>query len=273
MLLVEQRADERRKLLETVEQLRKSGAVSDEEIRDLLQDMGQKAVAALASSPEGEFESIARMLPESPPGPGSASTRDAARGNLGEPQTSTASDRISIDVYLDTDEAATADTALRAVDELVEELGYKKEPTEHQYRGSTIRKSWARFATTISREEARHRQEQVERALQELGVEEVNKELADQTQALQHLITSLSGVPEACLRIGSLLLIKYQGPNGTVIAGRPLTNDEVRAMEMNPTIQQNPSGVLGALGAAVKTQREYRFSEQRAQQTPLSQPR
>lgn len=69
-------------------------------------------------------------------------------------------------------------------------------------------------------------------------------------EAVERLLGSLGEVPNACIRVGSILLVKYQGAEGSVAFVRTLSQLEIRAFEQFPELQQNPQKVLGALSLA-----------------------
>ena len=72
---------------------------------------------------------------------------------------------------------------------------------------------------------------------------------------MSQLLTSLADIPQACIRVGSLLFIKYTDHTGPVILSRTLSQPEVRALERFPEIQTKPREVLGALASALSLDR------------------
>jgi hypothetical protein len=69
--------------------------------------------------------------------------------------------------------------------------------------------------------------------------------------ALSKIVSSLADVPSACVRAGSILLIKYPGPQGPVILTRNLSQLEISTLEKYPEIQKNPQTVLESLSLAI----------------------
>jgi hypothetical protein len=74
---------------------------------------------------------------------------------------------------------------------------------------------------------------------------------AKEAQAVNALIASLREVPRACIRVGSVLLVKYSVGNEPVIIVRNLTQLELHALGRFPEIQKNPEQALEALAMAI----------------------
>jgi hypothetical protein len=67
-----------------------------------------------------------------------------------------------------------------------------------------------------------------------------------------NLIVSLTGIPNAVVRVGGLLIIKQTDADGDpAVLTRELSTREIRALELNPGIQKDPHGALELLAAAV----------------------
>ncbi|MFD0742045.1 hypothetical protein ACFQ1L_09300 [Phytohabitans flavus] len=155
---------------------------------------------------------------------------------------------ISVDAYLDTDDDAVGQKVLAALDELADLLGYEGPIDEQTFRGSIWRRALATLRGRPSSSEVRDRLARVERALVlsslEMKIADVDSKTAS---AVEQLIVSLTNVPEACLRVGSLLVIKYQDVSGPIIVARSLSVMEVRALERYPEIQTDPKRALQSL--------------------------
>jgi hypothetical protein len=119
-------------------------------------------------------------------------------------------------------------------------------------RGPFVRKSLAKIKKALTTDEAKELGIQVRRAVELVALDkqqaEVDNKIAD---TLSTLIASLSDVSSAAIRAGSILLIKYQGPQGPEVQIRNLSQLEMRALERYPEIQHDPRKALQALALAV----------------------
>jgi hypothetical protein len=155
---------------------------------------------------------------------------------------------IAVDVYLDTDDNKVADEVLSRVDALVKTLGYRQVGNIEIQRGSVFRRS--RASADQVADELKSRLMKVERAF-ELAQLELRQADVDnkEAEAVNKLRASLENVPRACLRVGSILVIKY--PHATagqpVVIVRNLSQLELHALSQFPEIQRSPETALQAL--------------------------
>jgi hypothetical protein len=161
-------------------------------------------------------------------------------------------DVISVDAYLDTDDMTAARRVLDALDELAGLLGYEIPTDEEIHRGSFWRSAKAALHRGFAHDEVRNRLIKVERALELVGIEERQASVDVKTaEAVEKLISGLQDIPQACMRAGSLLLVKYQDHQGPVLLVRSMSQLEVRAFERFPEIQQDPRATIEALATAI----------------------
>jgi len=160
--------------------------------------------------------------------------------------------QIGVDVYLATDDATTAERVFSAVDELVIALGYGEPLNVEIQRGSLFRRSKAAARRVLSSDELTSRLKKVERAI-ELASLDVRQAEVDsvEAQAVTRLIEALKEIPHACIRAGSVFVVKYEGSHGPVILARNLSPLEVHTLESFPEIQTNPRTALEALATAI----------------------
>ncbi|SFQ00905.1 hypothetical protein SAMN05421810_104178 [Amycolatopsis arida] len=171
---------------------------------------------------------------------------------LPEATDSAAEDTLVVEAYLDTDDPLVARSVFTALDDLVEVLGYERPEREHVLRGSWWRRTTTKLGEWLGSDEMRARRIMVERALQLATVEQAQAEVdVKSAEAVANLVASLQDVPQACLRVGSILLVKYQGDHGEVVLSRTLSQVEIKALERFPEIQTKPRHVLDSLATAV----------------------
>jgi hypothetical protein len=161
-------------------------------------------------------------------------------------------EEISIVVYLDTDRDATIARVVQDLDDLVDVLGFDGPLRSNTEFGSFFRQSWARIKNSLTSDQAKEIAVKTERAMELRYLDseqaDVDNKVAD---ALSKIVGSIADVPSACIRAGSILLIKYPGPQGSVILTRNLSQLEIRTFEQFPGIQRDPQNVLESLALAM----------------------
>jgi Domain of unknown function (DUF5753) len=159
--------------------------------------------------------------------------------------------RISVVVYVDGNRYAMR-RVIDSVDELVQALGYGDPFDEELEQGSIFRKYFASIQRGLSSSEVQERALKAERALELLTIDSKQAQIDGQTAAaVQNLVDSLREVPTACVRVGSILLIKYTRIDGVVVFVRSLSQVEIRIFEQFPEIQRKPEKALEALAFAL----------------------
>lgn len=163
-------------------------------------------------------------------------------------------DQITVAAYLGSDNTEAIDAVLRHVDDLVLALGYGKPQDLTIERGSIFRRSWSKAKETLTSAEMKERLAKVERAVEVQGLllpqAEVDLKIS---QAVSGIIANLANIPSACIRAGSILLVKYQTDDGPMILTRNLSIHEIRTLERFPGIQKEPSLALDLLATTIQT--------------------
>lgn len=160
---------------------------------------------------------------------------------------------VAVEAYLDTNERAVAQQVIDALDEVALLLGYEGPVEEQWFNGSIWRRARAVLKGGLTSDEVRSRLIKIERALELAYLDARQAEVDARTaEAVTQLIASLNGVPQACLRVGSILVVKYYDDGAPVLLTRNLSQLEIHALERFPEIQTKPPGVLGALATAVE---------------------
>jgi hypothetical protein len=118
--------------------------------------------------------------------------------------------------------------------------------------GSIFRRSRAILRRGVDTADLRVRLAKVERALELSYLDRRQADVdAVESEAVRRLVDSLKDVPQACLRIGSIFLIKFQDSHGPVLVVRTLSPLEAHTLERFPEIQRNPRVALEALATAM----------------------
>jgi hypothetical protein len=156
---------------------------------------------------------------------------------------------IPVFIYLDTDDEEAAGRVVRAVDNLVDVLGYEGPISPVTERGSFIRRSWARIKGAPASRELR------DEALRAAALYSLDSRQAAvdnaASNAVAQVITSLSTVASAAVHVGSLLIIKVTEPDGQVVTVKNLTAQEIWTLRERSGILREPRKVLELLALAV----------------------
>jgi hypothetical protein len=110
------------------------------------------------------------------------------------------------------------------------------------------RSFWRRAWTFVTSHEVETRLAKVERAIELATVDRYLAEVdADTAAAVSELLASITDIPEACVNLRSLLIVKYQKPSGPALIVRRLSLDEMLALERYPEILTRPREVMSLL--------------------------
>jgi hypothetical protein len=154
---------------------------------------------------------------------------------------------LSVAIYVD-GESDNMKSVLDRVDKLVEVLGYGEHISEINERGSWFRRFTAALRSDISITIAVSAQAQAERALELAYIDQHHADVDQATsQALLQVLKSLDNIPIACIRVGSLLIVKSQARNGPSIIARTLSHREMLILDLNPEIIRAPDRIFERL--------------------------
>ncbi len=198
----------------------------------------------------GQLESLTGHVTSPMPQSSRVATAEAGRGE-------SADDRTSIAVYLAIDDPQLQQRALAAVDRLVDALGYGPDGSAVVERDSIFKRWWARMKTGLTSPEVQQRLAKVEAYAESYLNERVGENNLKEAQALSEVIGALNDIPHACIRVGSLLLVKRTGPDGPVVLTRSLSPLEIRVLEKFPEIQKDPLTVLDLLANALTFKEDH----------------
>lgn len=162
-----------------------------------------------------------------------------------------AQDRISVAVYLDTDNVELQANAIAAIERLVYVLGYGQDGETRTEAGSIFKTWWAKILKGLTSLDVQERLARVEAYAESYLGERISAINSTEAAALKEIVTAISDIPNASLRVGSILIVKYTGRDGVVLLSRPLSILEIRVLERYPEIQQDPLRVLELLGNAL----------------------
>jgi hypothetical protein len=133
-----------------------------------------------------------------------------------------------------------------ALDELSEFAGFEKTGEFPSEQGSWWKQLFYRTKDTVSQEGVQRRITKVEQAIQTNYLDKPQAEAnAHQAEAVSALVNALKEIPEACIQVGSLLMVKTTGIDGRpMVVARTLTAQELKLLEENQPMLRCPDRIL-----------------------------
>jgi len=140
----------------------------------------------------------------------------------------------------------TRETIISAIVDLVEPAGFERSYELPEESGSWWKRFVLRTKGFFTQEEVRSRLQIAERALEVTYLDKPQAEANNlQAQAAAGLICALNSTPNACIQVGTLLLVKATDTEGrSALVARTLTVDELRMIEENQAILRKPGEIL-----------------------------
>ena len=159
-----------------------------------------------------------------------------------------------IAIFLDKFDPQQLDAVDAAAKGLARSLGYDDFQLESEEWGSIFRRLRGKIHDGVASDFAQARLSELE---QRFTIEAVGRTQAQVDEIVTgnavQLIAALADIPNAVVRVGALMVIKYTDElDRAVMLQRQLTSMEIRALERNPGIQANPARALELLSIAVR---------------------
>lgn len=137
-------------------------------------------------------------------------------------------------------------TVIDAIEGLLRPLGFEKSYELPDEDGSWWKKFVLRTSQALTHDEVRRRLEKAERAVEATYLDKPQAEANHlQAEAAASLIQALNTTGNACIQVGSLLLVKAtRGDGQTAIIARTLTFDELKRLEEHQSMLRQPEAIL-----------------------------
>jgi len=133
-----------------------------------------------------------------------------------------------------------------ALDELSGSVGFEKTGEFPSEQGSWWKQIFYRTTDAVSQERVQKRLIKVEQAIQTTYLDKPQAEAnAHQAGAVSSLVNALKDVPDACIQVGSLLVVKTTGVDDKpMVLARTLTAQELKLLEENQPMLRCPDRIL-----------------------------
>lgn len=148
------------------------------------------------------------------------------------------------------------DDLLSDLGHILKEAGLYFDYLLPEEKGSWWQKIYLVTGEILTKDEVQKRLDLIEAALKTAYLDKPQAE-ANQTQAdaAAKLISALQNVPNACIQVGTLLLVKVTRQDGTcTVAVRTLTATELKRLEENQSALRRPEEILEMLGESSRPQ-------------------
>ena len=141
---------------------------------------------------------------------------------------------------------ASRQRVITAVEALLEPLGFEPSFELPEESGSWWKRLLLRTKGALTHAEVQKRLKTAEQAIEANYLDKPQAEANHlQAGAAAQLITALGTTPNACVQVGSLLLVKATDQTGAcAVIARTLTRDELRRIEENQAILRQPEQIL-----------------------------
>jgi hypothetical protein len=135
---------------------------------------------------------------------------------------------------------------LIALDEMSGLIGFEKTGEFPSEQGSWWKQIFYRTQDAVSQEHVQKRLTKVERAIQTNYLDKPQAEANEhQADAVSSLVNALKEVPDACIQVGSLLMVKTTSADGkSMVVARTLTAQELKLLEENQPMLRCPDRIL-----------------------------
>ncbi len=145
-------------------------------------------------------------------------------------------------------ELETIEAIQNACGDFMEAMGYELKQQEEPVFGSFF--SWSMFKSKNPRT-ASEIESAFDKGKMAIDLRILNFPAAEVTEKLSNaasqLISSLAGVDEAAIRVGALLILKYENNGNSVIVSETLSPEIMLLLEKNPQLLNSPKTVFNML--------------------------
>lgn len=155
---------------------------------------------------------------------------------------------LNTEIYLDTDNPDDIFQVYTSVLDFLEEIDFKVYLELDAVKGSWWKKFIAKSGGAFTSEQVTSRLKEAEYALEVKILKDQSEVEKNQSEALTNIILSLKDVPNAAIRIGSLLVVKVTNEEGVVSLNvQTLSLTQLHYLNKNPNLMNQPRNIWDQL--------------------------
>jgi len=175
--------------------------------------------------------------------------KDILFNNVAEYGAESTTQLIPVNIYLDTNDNNLIYTAYQSVLDFLTEIGFETSVDFKARKGSWFKRWIANSKAAMTSDEVINRLREAEYAVEVNTILKPQSEVEkNQSEALVAILSSLQGIHNAAVRIGSLIVVKVTSPSGEVsVQTRTLSIAELHIINKHPELLQQPQQILAAL--------------------------
>ncbi|KAA5532653.1 hypothetical protein F0919_17890 [Taibaiella lutea] len=161
--------------------------------------------------------------------------------------------RIPVNIYLDTDNSTDIFNTYTSILDFLDFIGFQKSIEFQAIHGSWIKRLIANSKKALTSSEVTDRIKEVEYGVEVNTILKPQSEIdKNNSEALLNILKSVENIPNAAIRIGSLIVVKVTNTDGEVnVQVRTLSIKELHLLNKRPDLLSKPSEILIALGKEI----------------------
>jgi hypothetical protein len=166
---------------------------------------------------------------------------------------------IPVDIFLDTNDSQEIFSVYESIQRYLEVIGFENAFDFKSVTGSWYKKMVAKSKKLMTDEEVLSRLKEVEYGVEVNTILQKQSEIdKNQSEALLNILKSVENIPNAAIRIGSLIVVKLtdERTRTTNVQVRSLSILEMHTLNKNPELLKNPHEILNALANAISKNKE-----------------
>ncbi|MCD9616660.1 hypothetical protein [Chryseobacterium gleum] len=155
---------------------------------------------------------------------------------------------LNIDIYIDTNDSKKIFNTYSAVLDLLKSIDFESFIELDAVKGSWWKRFSARSTEPTTKDDVKNKLESTQYGLEVEILKSQSEIDKNQSEALANIMVSLKDIPDAAIRIGSLLVVKTTNPEGEVsLVVQTLSINQLQLINKNPNLIAQPKSILDRL--------------------------
>lgn len=165
---------------------------------------------------------------------------------------------IPVNIFLDTNDPNKIYSTYQATLDFLTSIGFETVVDFPEKKGSWIKKIISKSKDIITSEEVSERLKEAEYAVEVNTILKPQSEVEkNQSEALLNILKGLEGIPNAVIRIGSLIVVKVTNQEGEMnVQVRTLSIKELHLLNKHPELLNQPKQILSDLANLIDDSQE-----------------